>query len=123
MGYTALALDMYVNGKRDDHPADALDVPNIINPDMLASLKRPEMPAGALNPDKICQVIAALQPEGAIVVEEAVTTSFMYYPVTSGVPPFSLLTLTGGAISRARHAQWARACIPCKRYGQRQEKG
>ena len=67
---------------------------------MLASLKRPEIPAGALNPQKICQVIAAIQPEGAIVVEEAITSGFMYYPITSGVPPFSLLTLTGGAIGQ-----------------------
>jgi acetolactate synthase I/II/III large subunit len=80
--------------------ADELDAPKIINPDILASLKRPEIPAGALNPEKICQVIAALQPEEAIVVEEAITAGFMYYPVTSGVPPFSLLTLTGGAIGQ-----------------------
>jgi acetolactate synthase-1/2/3 large subunit len=80
--------------------ADELDAPKIINPDILASLKRPEIPTGALNPEKICAVIAALQPEGAIVVEEAVTTGFMYYPITSGVPPFSLLTLTGGAIGQ-----------------------
>jgi acetolactate synthase-1/2/3 large subunit len=80
--------------------ADELDAPKIINPEILASLKRPEIPAGALNPEKICQVIAALQPEEAIVVEEAVTTGLMYYPITSGVPPFSLLTLTGGAIGQ-----------------------
>ncbi|HAR48675.1 MAG TPA: hypothetical protein DCR81_00885 [Smithella sp.] len=80
--------------------ADELAAPEIINPDMLASLKRPEIPAGALNPQKICAVIAALQPEGAIVVEEAITSGFMYYPITSGVAPFSLLTLTGGAIGQ-----------------------
>jgi acetolactate synthase-1/2/3 large subunit len=80
--------------------ADELDAPKIINPDILTLLKRPKIPTGALNPEKICAVIAALQPEDAIVVEEAVTTGFMYYPITSGVPPFSLLTLTGGAIGQ-----------------------
>jgi acetolactate synthase-1/2/3 large subunit len=80
--------------------ADELDAPKIINPDLLTKLKRPEIPAGALNPEKICSVIAALQPEGTIVVEEAITTGLMYYPITSGVPPFSLLTLTGGAIGQ-----------------------
>jgi acetolactate synthase I/II/III large subunit len=80
--------------------ADELDAPKIINADILTSLKRPEIPTGALNPEKICSIIAALQPEEAIVVEEAVTTGLMYYPITSGVPPFSLLTLTGGAIGQ-----------------------
>ncbi len=80
--------------------ADELDAPKIINPDILAPLKRPEIPKGTLNPEKICQVIAALQPEGAIVVEEAITTGLMYYSITSSVAPFDLLTLTGGAIGQ-----------------------
>jgi acetolactate synthase-1/2/3 large subunit len=80
--------------------ADELDAPDTINPDMLASLKKPEIPAGVLNPQKICEVIAALQPDGAIVVDESITSGFMYYPITSGVAPFSLLTLTGGAIGQ-----------------------
>ncbi len=80
--------------------ADELDASKIINPDLLTSLKRPEIPAGALNPDKICAVIAALQPEGAIVVEEAIITGLMYYSITSGVAPFDLFTLTGGAIGQ-----------------------
>jgi acetolactate synthase-1/2/3 large subunit len=45
-------------------------------------------------------VLAALQPENAIVVEEAVTSGLMYYPITAGVPPFSLLTLTGGSLGQ-----------------------
>ena len=83
-----------------DFLADELDVPKILDPGILTSLRRPETPTGALTGDKICSVIAALQPEGAIVVEEAITTGLMYYPITSGVPPFSLLTLTGGAIGQ-----------------------
>jgi acetolactate synthase-1/2/3 large subunit len=113
-GYEGIPANFLTEGQRKFHLstpdqdllevldllADELDAPEIIDPDMLASLKRPEIPAGALNPEKICAVIAALQPEEAIVVEEAVTTGFMYYPITSGVLPFTLLTLTGGAIGQ-----------------------
>jgi acetolactate synthase-1/2/3 large subunit len=80
--------------------ADELDAPKVINPDLLTSLKRPAIPAGALDSGKICAVIAALQPERTIVVEESVTTGLMYYPITASLPPFDLLTLTGGAIGQ-----------------------
>lgn len=80
--------------------ADELDAPKILDPGILPSLKRPVIPTGALNSSTICSVIAALQPEGAIVVEEAITTGLMYYHITSGVPPFSLLTLTGGSLGQ-----------------------
>lgn len=80
--------------------ADELDAPENINPDLLNPFRKPEIPTGALNADKICSVIAALQPEGAIVVEEAITTGLMYYAYTAGVAPFDLLTLTGGAIGQ-----------------------
>jgi acetolactate synthase-1/2/3 large subunit len=80
--------------------ADELNAPKILEPGILTSLKIPEIPTGALDPAKICQVIAALHPENAIVVEEAITTGLMFYPITSGVLPFSLLTLTGGAIGQ-----------------------
>ena len=61
---------------------------------------RPALPTGALNGDKMCAVVAALQPEGAIVVEEAVTSGRKYYALTAGVPPCSLLTLTGGSLGQ-----------------------
>lgn len=80
--------------------AGELDAPRITNSGILASFQRPKIPTGALNAFKICSVIAALQPENAIVVEEAVTTGAMYYPMASNIPPFSLLTLTGGAIGQ-----------------------
>lgn len=78
--------------------ADALDAPATPSEAMLSRQNRPAIPTGALSADKICSVIAALQPEGAIVVEEAITSGFMYYPLTAGVPQFSLLTLTGGSL-------------------------
>jgi acetolactate synthase I/II/III large subunit len=95
-----------------DSLADELDAPMIVDPGMLSSLSRPMIPTGALTSDKICSVIAALQPEGAIVVEEAITTGLMYYPVTSGVPPFSMLTLTGGSLGQGAPCA-AGAAIAC----------
>lgn len=80
--------------------AGELGADAITDSGILASLKRPEIPTGGLDALKICSVIAALQPENAIVVEEAITTGLSYYPITSGLPPFSLLTLTGGAIGQ-----------------------
>jgi acetolactate synthase-1/2/3 large subunit len=80
--------------------AGELDAARITDAGILASFQRPKIPTGALNSFKICSVIAALQPENAIVVEEAVTTGVMYYPVASNIPPFSLLTLTGGALGQ-----------------------
>lgn len=80
--------------------ADELDAPRVTASGIPAAFKRPEIPTGRLDASKICSIIAALQPENAIVVEEAITTGLMYYPITAGVPPFSLLTLTGGAIGQ-----------------------
>jgi len=79
---------------------DALGAPLNTPTGRLSRLNIPAIPAGALSGDKICSVIAALQPEGAIVVEEAITSSLMYYPLTAGVPPYSLLTLTGGSLGQ-----------------------
>jgi acetolactate synthase-1/2/3 large subunit len=92
--------------------ADALDAPENSDPGGFPAPGRPPVPAGPLNREKICSVIAALQPEGAIVVEEAVTSGFMYYPLTAGVPPFSLLTLTGGSLGLGAPAA-AGAAIAC----------
>ena len=59
---------------------------------------RPAMPDGDLDPAKVCQTLAALQPEGAIIVEEGLTTSMGYYSLTAGLPPHSILSIAGGAI-------------------------
>lgn len=80
--------------------ADALGAPPNPAAEGLSRPNRPALPAGALNGDKACAVVAALQPEGAIVVEEAVTSGRKYYALTAGVPPCSLLTLTGGSLGQ-----------------------
>ena len=80
--------------------AETLQAPSTIPEDLSAPSQRPSLPSGALHGAAICAVLAALQPENAIVVEEAVTSGLMYYPITAGVPPFSLLTLTGGSLGQ-----------------------
>lgn len=56
------------------------------------------MPKGKLTPDKVSYIIAALQPEGAIIVDEGITSFFSYYPMSAHAPHHSLLTITGGSI-------------------------
>jgi acetolactate synthase-1/2/3 large subunit len=56
------------------------------------------LPTGRLDPAKLCQVVAALQPEEAIVVPTAVTTGHAYAPAAMRARPHSQLVLTGGAI-------------------------
>lgn len=60
--------------------------------------RRPSVIAGPLTPEAVSTVIAALQPEGSIVVDEGLTTSFPYYPVSHGCAPFGYMSIAGGAI-------------------------
>ena len=78
--------------------AAELDAPASVPQDLLGKAANYDLPEGQLSGDKICAVLTALQPEGAIVVEEAITNSLMYHPLSSGAAPFSLLTLTGGSL-------------------------
>jgi acetolactate synthase-1/2/3 large subunit len=62
---------------------------------------RPTPPAGGpLTVDSFGQSIASLQPEGAIVVDEAATSGIGYFEAAKGAPRHSLLSLTGGAIGQ-----------------------
>jgi acetolactate synthase-1/2/3 large subunit len=61
---------------------------------------RPARPSGRLDPARLGQAIAALQPEGAIVVDEAATSGLAYLGFSAGAPPHSVLSLTGGAIGQ-----------------------
>ncbi len=80
--------------------ASELNAPASVPGEFLAKPALHDLPQGSLTGDKICSVLAALQPEGAIVVEEAITCSLMYHPLTAGAKPFSLLALTGGSIGQ-----------------------
>lgn len=65
---------------------------------VLAGFALPEMPAGKLNSQKLGAVIANLQPEGCIIVEEGVTAGAPYYALAQTLKPHSHMSLTGGAI-------------------------
>ena len=61
---------------------------------------RPEVPSGALDTASVGRALAALQPEGAIVVDEAATTGAPYWFMSGDCPPSTYLGLTGGAIGQ-----------------------
>jgi acetolactate synthase-1/2/3 large subunit len=60
--------------------------------------ERPERPTGALDAWTASLAVGALLPEGAIVVDEAVTSSLSLPMTTAASPRHDLLALTGGSI-------------------------
>jgi acetolactate synthase-1/2/3 large subunit len=60
--------------------------------------ERPVLPTGALTPRTMAAVVGALLPEGAIVVDEALTSGVGLTELTSAGPRHDWLSLTGGAI-------------------------
>jgi acetolactate synthase-1/2/3 large subunit len=63
-----------------------------------AHSERPHRPTGGLTPRSLGEAIASIQPEGLILVDEAVTTGLPYFFVSGGAPRFSYLGHTGGSI-------------------------
>jgi acetolactate synthase I/II/III large subunit len=61
---------------------------------------RPDPPSGALTAQTVGQAVAALLPEGAIVSDEANTSSLFTPGLTAGAPRHDWLCLTGGAIGQ-----------------------
>ena len=72
-----------------------------MQPACIARLDRQALPEGAITNDGIAAVLAALLPENAIVVDEAVTTGRAFEPLTANAPPHDWLNLMGGAIGWA----------------------
>ncbi len=64
----------------------------------VAAASRPPLPTGALTSASAADVIGALMPERAIVVDEATTSGLTLPQATAGAPAHDWLTLTGGAI-------------------------
>ena len=62
---------------------------------------RPSLPSGELTVQTAADVIGALIPERAIVVDEANTSGILLPEATAGAPVHDWLTLTGGAIGYA----------------------
>lgn len=65
---------------------------------VVAEAMRPEIPDGPTTPETIAAVLGAKIPEGAIVVDESVTTGRAFFPQTAGAPPHSWLNNRGGSI-------------------------
>jgi acetolactate synthase-1/2/3 large subunit len=63
-----------------------------------APFARPALPTGPLTVESAAAVVGALLPEGAIVVDESVTSGLGLPAVTAGAPRHDWLTLTGGSI-------------------------
>ena len=67
----------------------------------VAPPSRPQLPSGALTSASAADVIGALMPERAIVVDESNTSGLPLEKATAGAPEHDWLTLTGGAIGYA----------------------
>ena len=83
--------------------ASALDIPETA-PFQAQQLALPDAPTGAVTLDKVGASLAHHLPEGAIVMNESITSSFVVMPPTVGARPHDLLTGTGGSIG---------ICLPC----------
>jgi acetolactate synthase-1/2/3 large subunit len=56
------------------------------------------LPGEPLQPDTICQALAHLLPEDAIVVDEGITSSLALYPALAGALPHDYIACKGGSI-------------------------
>lgn len=65
-----------------------------------ATPERPGNPTGRLDPGTLGAVVAARQPEGAVIIDEGATSSGPWWALAEAAPPHSTLTLTGGAIGQ-----------------------
>ena len=73
---------------------------------------RPQLPRGPLTPASLADVLGALLPERAIVVDEALTSGEHLAAATAGGPRHDWLTLTGGAIGQGLPSA-AGAAVAC----------
>jgi acetolactate synthase-1/2/3 large subunit len=80
--------------------ADALDAPEKTDAFLhgQTTLEKPILPVGKLTADHVCLILAALQPEGAIVVNESITSGGAYFSLGLEAPPHTMMALPGGAI-------------------------
>jgi acetolactate synthase-1/2/3 large subunit len=71
-------------------------------PDAGVRATREDFPAaeGKLSSETLGRTLARLQPEGAIVVDEAATSGAQWFSLAAGAAPHTVLSLTGGAIGQ-----------------------
>jgi len=96
----AIVADKQDAAEAMEHLADALNahLSSTMLEDILTKPGRPVIPHGELTAQNVCVTLAALQPENAIIVDEGITTSTGYYPLTAGLPPHTFITIVGGSI-------------------------
>ncbi|MCB4823182.1 acetolactate synthase large subunit [Roseicella aerolata] len=75
--------------------AEELGAPMVSMPD---PGPRPEAPRGELSPEGLARAVAALMPEGAVIVDESVTYGRGFFPQTTAAPAHDWLQNCGGAI-------------------------
>jgi acetolactate synthase-1/2/3 large subunit len=75
--------------------ADALGAPRLASP---RSSPKPDAARGAVTSEAVSQTLTALMPDRAVVIDEALTFGFSFYPGTEHAAPHDWLQLTGGAI-------------------------
>ena len=64
----------------------------------VAQPDRPERPRGKFTLEGLGQALGSTMPEGAIVVDESVTTGRGFFPYSAGAPPHDWLNNMGGSI-------------------------
>ena len=68
------------------------------SPEVSSEVIRPDPPEGPLSADSVCRALALLQPEDAIIVDEAISSGWSYQDHARAAPRFTQLSITGGAI-------------------------
>lgn len=95
-----------------EYLASALGCPASIPRDRSPRPPRPGVPDGELTPELACVTMAALQPENAIIVDEALTSGSAYQALRPGLPPHTLMAVSGGSIGYGMPASIG-AAIAC----------
>jgi len=80
--------------------ADALDAPGKSDASGtgFSKIEKPGIPGGRLTAESAGIILAALQPEHAIIVNESITSGGAYLPLAVSSPPHTMMALPGGAI-------------------------
>jgi acetolactate synthase-1/2/3 large subunit len=78
--------------------ADELGVKASVQPRRAEPIDRSRVTADRLDADAITLAVSRMMPEGAIVVDEAVTSGRRFFEISNGSAPHDYLQLTGGAI-------------------------
>ena len=80
--------------------ADALDAPQKVLAEDPGDKENEisKLPSGKLSADKACHILAILQPENSIVVNESITSGGAYLSLGNDALPHTMMALPGGSI-------------------------